>query len=243
MGRSEAARDIQATLPPRVRIQVEPLGDRSMLQRALERAVARQGVRADQLAHLARLEPDLIVEAIRQGPQAVIDLGVSSATATKLCSLGPDDLRKLETTETLDNLELEMEPSDGTSGAWRSVAKVSPGQRATASLALALAVGQEPLIIDQPEDDLDNRYIYDEVVKTLAAVCEHRQVIVATHNANTPVLGDAELVIALDADADRSRIVACGGLEASDVAMEARRILEGGDEAFRARQRRYLAAR
>jgi ABC-type dipeptide/oligopeptide/nickel transport system ATPase subunit len=240
---SEAVRDIQATLPPRVRIQVEPLGDRVILQRALERAVARQGVRADQLAHLARLEPDLIVEAIRQGPQAVIDLGVSSATATKLCALGPDDLRRLETTETHDKLELEMELSDGTGGVWRSVAKVSPGQRATASLALALAVGQEPLIIDQPEDDLDNRYIYDEVVKTLAAVCEHRQVIVATHNANIPVLGDAELVIALDADADRSRIVASGGLESSDVAMEARRILEGGDEAFRARQRRYLAAR
>jgi ABC-type dipeptide/oligopeptide/nickel transport system ATPase subunit len=240
---SEAARDIQATLPPRVRIQVEPLGDRSIFQRALERAVARQGVRADQLGHLARLQPDVIVDAIRQGPQAVIDLGVSSATATKLFAIGSDELRKIETTETLDKLELEMELSDGTNATWRSVAKVSPGQRATASLALALAVGHEPLIIDQPEDDLDNRYIYDEVVKTLAGVCEHRQVIVATHNANIPVLGDAELVIALDADADRSRIVACGGLEAADVAMEARRILEGGDEAFRARQRRYLAAR
>ncbi len=240
---SGAARDIQAMLPTRVRIQVTPLGDRSALQKALERAVARQGVRADQLAHLARLEPSVIVEAIQQGPEAVIGLGVTSATATKLCALQQDELRKLETSETLDRLDLEMELSDGAASAWRSVTKVSPGQRATASLALALAVGHEPLIIDQPEDDLDNRYIYEEVVKTLATVCEHRQVIVATHNANIPVLGDAELVIALDADADRSRIVARGGLEASDVAIEARRILEGGDDAFRARQRRYLAAR
>ena len=97
-------------------------------------------------------------------------------------------------------------------------------------------------MIDQPEDDLDNRYIYDEVVRVLSRVCEGRQVIVATHNANIPVLGDAELVLALDADADRSRVLACGGLEAPRVADQARQILEGGDQAFLARHRRYLAA-
>ena len=71
---------------------------------------------------------------------------------------------------------------------------------------------------------------------------EGRRVIVATHNANIPILGDAELVLALDADAGRSRVLACGGLEMPAVAEEARRILEGGDEAFKARHRRYLAA-
>lgn len=54
-------------------------------------------------------------------------------------------------------------------------------------------------MIDQPEDDLDNRYIYDEVVKVLAKVCESRQVIVATHNANIPIVGDGEMVLALAA--------------------------------------------
>jgi hypothetical protein len=105
-----------------------------------------------------------------------------------------------------------------------------------------MAAGNEPLIIDQPEDDLDNRYIFAEVVQVLARVCEGRQVIVATHNANIPILGDAEMVVALDAIADRSRVLASGGLEDPEVAGHARQILEGGDEAFRARQRRYLAA-
>lgn len=77
----------------------------------------------------------------------------------------------------------------GTSSAedWRPVQDISPGQRATALLALALAGGSDPLIIDQPEDDLDNRYIFEEVVQVLARVCETRQVIVATHNANITV--------------------------------------------------------
>jgi len=123
------------------------------------------------------------------------------------------------------------------------VEEVSPGQRATALLALVLAGGTEPLIIDQPEDDLDNRYIYDEVVKVLARVCERRQVIVATHNANIPILGDAELIVALDAGANQSEVIGCGGLEVPSVAAQARQILEGGDAAFQARRRRYLAAR
>lgn len=239
---SDAVRATQETLPQRVRIQVQPLGDRAAVRRALDAAVARQGVRGEQLAQLALSEPVLLADSIRRGPQAVMDLGVSSATATKLCALTPTDLRRLEVTETPDALELEMDVSEKTVGDWRSIGKVSPGQKATALLSLVLAVGSDPLIIDQPEDDLDNRYIYDEVVKTLAEVCEHRQVIVATHNANIPVLGDAELVIALDADSERSRVIACGGLESPVVAGEARRILEGGEEAFRARQRRYLAA-
>jgi ABC-type enterochelin transport system ATPase subunit len=123
------------------------------------------------------------------------------------------------------------------------VEEVSPGQRATALLALVLAGGTEPLIIDQPEDDLDNRYIYDEVVKVLARVCERRQVIVATHNANIPILGDAELIVALDAGANQSEVIGCGGLEVPSVAAQACQILEGGDAAFQARRRRYLAAR
>ena len=96
-----------------------------------------------------------------------------------------------------------------------------------------------PIIIDQPEDDLDNQHIYQDVVKVLAEVCQQRQVIVATHNANIPVLGDAELLIALDADAQRSYVKAIGGFEVSRVASYARHVLEGGEDAFHARLRRY----
>lgn len=151
-------------------------------------------------------------------------------------------MREIEETDTPDEIAVEIDLGPSGAEAWTNVQETSPGQRATALLALALASGNEPLVIDQPEDDLDNRYIYEEVVKVLARVCEERQVIVATHNANIPVLGDAEMILALDAVADRSRILAVGGLEDAGVAAQARQILEGGDEAFAARHRRYLAA-
>lgn len=81
------------------------------------------------------------------------------------------------------------------------------------------------MVIDQPEDDLDNRYIFAEVVQVLARVCERRQVMAATHNANIPILGDAEMLVALDAVADRSNVLVVGGLEDPEVAGCARQIL------------------
>lgn len=239
----EGARTVAAALPSRVRLGTTPLGDRSALRSALERAVQGQGVRSDQLDRLAQIDPSQVIEALSGGVDDVIALGVTANTAAKFAALQPDARRKLELAEIQDRVTIEMDVSAAGTGEWRAAAEVSPGQRATALLALVLAGGNEPLIIDQPEDDLDNRYIYEEVVKVLAQVCERRQVIVATHNANIPILGDAELIVALDATADRSRVLATGGLEIPDVANSARMILEGGEEAFLARSRRYLAAR
>lgn len=159
-----------------------------------------------------------------------------------LTALTPDSLRAIEETSTPDKISVETDIGADGPSKWVSVDEVSPGQRATALLSLVLVAGDEPLIIDQPEDDLDNRHIYEEIVSVLAKVSERRQVIVATHNANIPVLGDAELVVALDASSESARVLEAGGLENPQVAKLARRILEGGDEAFRARHKRYLAS-
>ena len=238
----KAARTLGAALGPRVRLAVRPLADRTLLVQALEGALQGQGVRSDQLQRLAQETPGALGEAIRQGPAAVAALGCSTMTAGKLAALPGAAVRRIEEADTPDRVVVEVDLGAPGSESWTPIDQVSPGQRAMALLALALASGGEPLVIDQPEDDLDNRYIYDEVVGVLCRVCESRQVIVATHNANIPVLGDAELVLALDADADRSRVLACGGLESAEVAEQARQILEGGDQAFLARHRRYQAA-
>jgi ABC-type lipoprotein export system ATPase subunit len=238
----QAARTLSGSLGPRVRLSVRPLGDRSLLVDQVERALHGQGVRTDQIQRLALEAPETLGAAIRQGQDAVAALGCSALTASKLAAIPAGAVRAIEAADTPDQVLVEVDLGGPAGEMWARVNEVSPGQRAMALLALALAGGGEPLVIDQPEDDLDNRYIYDEVVRVLSRVCESRQVIVATHNANIPVLGDAELVLALDADADRGRVLACGGLEMPEVAAQARQILEGGDEAFRARHRRYLAA-
>lgn len=237
-----AARTLGEALGPRVRLTVRPMADRSPLLAELESALQGQGVRSDQLQRLAQESPRAVAEAIREGQAAVAALGCSALTAAKLTALAPDVVRRMEEADTPDRVIVEIDLGGPGTEAWSPIDEVSPGQRAMALLALALASGTEPLVIDQPEDDLDNRYIYDEVVRVLTRVCEARQVIVATHNANIPVLGDAELILALDAGADRSHVLASGGLETAEVANQARQILEGGDQAFLARHRRYLAA-
>ena len=237
-----AARELSAGLGARVRLTVQPMADRSPLLAELERALQGQTVRGDQRQRLVQSSPAASARAAREGAEAVARLGCSQLTAAKVVGLAPAALRAVEEADTPDRVVVEVDLGAPGSESWAPIGEVSPGQRAMALLALARASGSEPLVIDQPEDDLDNRYIYDEVVRVLSRVCERRQVIVATHNANIPVLGDAELVLALDADADRSRVLACGGLESPEVANQARQILEGGDQAFLARHRRYLAA-
>jgi hypothetical protein len=240
-----AAQDLTERIGSRVRVRVEPLADVAGLAYQLEAAVKGQNVKSDQLKALAsKHSPGTLASAIREGAQAVEALGCSAATASKLCAVSPSVVRDLEEVDTPDQVVIEVNLAGSSNDAsWQDVVNVSPGQRAMALLALALAGGTEPLVIDQPEDDLDNRYIYDEVVKVLADVCQRRQVIVATHNANIPILGDAELVLALDADGRKARVLASGGLEDPEVTEWARRILEGGEAAFQARHRRYQSGR
>jgi ABC-type cobalamin/Fe3+-siderophores transport system ATPase subunit len=70
---------------------------------------------------------------------------------------------------------------------------LSDGQRNTAALALLLAQEGGPLVIDQPEDELDSNFVFRELIPMLRKVKSKRQLIMATHNANLPVNGDAEL--------------------------------------------------
>ena len=104
---------------------------------------------------------------------------------------------------------------------------------------------KDPLLVDQPEDDLDNRFIYDDVVKCLREAKPFRQFLIATHNANIPVLGDAEQIITLDADERgdvvSSKVRARGSIDDSTVRDSAEHILEGGREAFELRSRKYHA--
>ena len=80
---------------------------------------------------------------------------------------------------------------------WQTLEALSTGQKATAVLLLLLLESDAPLVVDQPEDDLDNSFIADGVVPTMKHEKRKRQFIFSTHNANIPVLGDAELIIGL----------------------------------------------
>lgn len=115
----------------------------------------------------------------------------------------------------------------------------SLGQRASALLLYVLSQRQnDVIIIDQPEDDLDNQTIYDDVIKLLREMKPHAQFIFATHNANFPVLGDAEQVHACEYQ-DEKVTVQSGSIDARPVQDAIINIMEGGQEAFSRRKEVY----
>jgi DNA repair ATPase RecN len=117
---------------------------------------------------------------------------------------------------------------------------LSPGQRCSAILPILLLTGSSPLIIDQPEDNMDNRLIRQVIVNILSSIKLRRQVILATHNPNLPVLGDVEQAIILQGIGEhRCQIKAIGDLDSSDVVYHLTDVMEGGREAFQYRQTVY----
>ncbi len=122
----------------------------------------------------------------------------------------------------------------------KPVDKLSPGQRSSAMLPLIALAEKAPLVIDQPEDNLDNRLVGDVLVDILAELKESRQIIVCTHNPNIVVSGDAEEVIVLDSQSnDKGELQLSGSIDNADIVETVIDIMEGGKEAFRARQLRY----
>lgn len=120
------------------------------------------------------------------------------------------------------------------------VFQLSDGQRHTILLTIAmLAESNVPLIIDQPEDDLDNAFIFSSIVSTLRAIKERRQVILVTHNANIAVLGDSELILPMCRENDYGRAKDRGSIDGSATKLFVQNILEGGPSAFLRRKAIY----
>lgn len=118
----------------------------------------------------------------------------------------------------------------------------SIGQRASALILFILTQkDNDIIIIDQPEDDLDNQVIYKEVIHTIKAKKPDIQFIFATHNANIPVLGDAEQIIATSYSDDNKIAVNVGNIDCPATHKEIVDIMEGGKEAFEKRKLIYTA--
>ncbi len=122
----------------------------------------------------------------------------------------------------------------------KDFSKLSLGQQQSILLSILLFSNRNcPLLIDQPEDNLDSEFIYKTLVKNLRRIKEHRQVIIVTHNANIAVLGDAELIVPLKSTSDKTHIVDRGSIDNSATKKITCAILEGGEKAFIKRKEIY----
>jgi len=152
------------------------------------------------------------------------------------------DPRRLQSLLELEHLDTEDLPQISLDGA--AIEGLSPGQRCSALIPIILLESDCPLIIDQPEDNLDNRLVFGLVVDIIRALKEQRQIIVATHNPNVPVSGDAEQIVVFSAQTrDRCDSVVQGSIDCDDIVSHVKAIMEGSEEAFRIRADKYGYAR
>lgn len=163
-------------------------------------------------------------------------------------NFAPQALQRFRVLQNLHSLEVVAKPekpvikvvTKGSPSKQIPANQLSDGQKHTILLTIAmLAESNLPLIMDQPEDDLDNAFISSSVVKTLRAIKERRQVILVTHNANIAVLGDSELIFPMKRSGTTGEIYARGSIDKSDTSHAVQNILEGGHLAFKKRKEIY----
>ena len=165
-------------------------------------------------------------------------LGMSEAVQeTLLVQLTPTKRRELAALRCRDKYVLESRMDDGR---YRLLEDLSGGQRVNLLLSLLLETNDErPLVVDQPEDELDNRFLFETLLPVLKRLKGRRQIILATHNANIVVNGDADQVIHLEATANRGRVANSGAIEEPAIRDAIVRTVDGGEEAFRMRRLKY----
>jgi hypothetical protein len=190
-----AATKVSKKLSGRVRVRLSHAGNRQPLADLLKNKVkGRLSEAVDALLTRDELSLPELADALRSGQASLENkFHVPAAQAQKLVQAGPGLVMEVEeldlpptTTIELNVSSIESEP------AWQTLGDLSTGQKATAVLLLLLLESEAPLVVDQPEDDLDNRFITEGIVPNMRNEKRRRQFIFATHNANIPVLGDAD---------------------------------------------------
>lgn len=159
---------------------------------------------------------------------------------TALRKLQPERIDRVALILPEDSVEVSFRDPRDKSSTWRGLAQGSPGQQTAALLAFVLGYGHEPIILDQPEDDLDNTLVYELLVRRLRETKPSRQIIVVTHNPNIVVHGDAELVVSLESHRGQTQVAFAGGLQEVEARDEICRVMEGGRDAFEKRYRRIM---
>jgi hypothetical protein len=231
-----------------VQVEVTPAGDREPLFKILREDIGgRLSEAIETLRDVRDLSLTSFVEACRAGQQELTkSFGITPAQADRIAKADPEVLLRIEEIELPPTTAIKLNTAlAGESPVWQTLEELSTGQKATAVLLLLLLESDAPLVVDQPEDDLDNRFITEGVVPRMREEKQRRQFVFSTHNANIPVLADAELIIGLtasgEADGGRARIRPdhVGSIDARQVRELVEEILEGGKEAFERRRRKY----
>ncbi|WP_348765607.1 TrlF family AAA-like ATPase [uncultured Salinisphaera sp.] len=240
-----SAKRLNRRLDKKVLLTLRNEGDRQPLFDFLS-ACALEGVGAKRLAWVNEgdFSPAALAAQIRYGSEALrqSEWGITPGVSEALCRLPERKLLELEELLLPDLNEIELNIAHGEQEAkFRPIDDLSTGQQCTAVLHLLLLDNEDPLILDQPEDNLDNAFIAERIVSELRNAKLTRQFIFATHNANIPVFGDAEWIGILSVEEGKGRILPQqqGAIDLPEIQRLAADILEGGEAAFNQRREKY----
>jgi len=237
--RKAVAERLTNALSPTIRVAIIQAGDRSGYRELLSAALKGSGIQYNRIADriVESVSPEELSQLIRRSnfQRLAERAGIAADLAQRVIGhiQNTDFAFKLETIDLEDEPQIELK--DGAD--YKNSAGLSTGQRCTVILPILLFESERPLLIDQPEDNLDNAYVYDTIVKSLRDVKGGRQLIFVTHNPNIPVLGEAERVFVFASDGRHGTVSRQGTVD--DVKGQIEHLLEGGAEAFKLRMAKY----
>ena len=237
--RKAVAERLTTALAPIIRVSITQAGDRSNYENLLKEALKGSGTKYNQIVSriVNSLSPEELSPIIRKGNAERLSdrASIGRDQAHRVVSHIQDSeyAFKLETVDLGDEPLIELKDGDD----YKNSAGLSTGQRCTVILPILLLESERPLLIDQPEDNLDNAFVYKTIVTSLCEAKGGRQLIFVTHNPNIPVLGDAERVFVFNSDGRRGTVTHAGTVD--DVKDEVEHLLEGGADAFLLRMEKY----
>ena len=238
--REAVAEQLNEELAPAIRLTIAPLSQQLEYVSALSAALRGSGLRYNELAdRIANVfTPQEIAQLAESRDIATISstLEITGERALRLCdALRTDSASALFTVAVEDDVQVDL--MDGAD--YKGIDFLSMGQRFTAILPVVLSHKERIIILDQPEDHLDNAFVVGTLIKAVIGRATGAQTIIATHNPNIPVLGDAERVIHLDSDGTRCFAHAAGPVTHRKIVEAITTIMEGGREAFKRRSEFY----
>jgi ABC-type lipoprotein export system ATPase subunit/peptidoglycan hydrolase CwlO-like protein len=234
--RTEIARWLTANLGPRIQVEIERSGQFESYARIIAEVLRGSGLRYSELSQvLAKsVSPRELLEAAESDDfEAIADVaGISRDRAARVLShIREGNLGEIATTLVEDNVYLRL--LDGND--YKDFSQLSTGQRCTVVLPIILEHRDRILIVDQPEDHIDNAFIVETLIKALLHRSSNAQIIFSTHNANIPVLGNADLVVHMGSDGRRGFVSVAAPLETPEVVESILSVMEGGIKAFEQR--------
>ena len=237
--RTEIADYLNERLNPMIRISIVPQGNMETYKERLLEAMKGSKIQYSRMVDkiVQHVSPMEFARLVQNGQveelQRRLDIDRDRANKLVVQLQNTQEIFDIEAVEVNDRPVIEL--LDGKQ--YKDTASLSTGQKCTAILPILLLESEKPLIIDQPEDNLDNAFVYETVVKSIRESKKTRQLIFVTHNPNIPVLGNAEKVFVLRSDGKQGCIVSEGNVD--EVKGEIETLLEGGAEAFEERRKRY----